>query len=462
MSTNKAPSSYKDPSGFVFFQNDKILRQVNKTYKSDYDLLIKSGLYQKLVELELLVPHKELNLKGTAEAYKILEPQVIPFISYPYEWCFSQLKDAALLTLKIQKTALDYGMSLKDATSFNIQFLGGKLVFIYTLSFEKYKPNVPWVAYRQFCEQFLSPLALFALKDVRLNTIMEAHAGSIPLNLAAKLLPASAKVKPSLLIHILLHARSQKKYSEATLIKKPKKNFSKRAFIGLIDSLEGAVKSLKLKTDKTVWTNYYDPNDHGSYQDESLAKKKEIVAKFIDVAQPKTLWDVGANTGVYSQIAADKNIFTVSFDNDHTVIEQNYLRMKKQKEKNILPLWVDVVNPTPAIGWENMEREAFLTRPHPDMALALAVIHHLAISNNLPLGHLAEFFSKICRTLIIEFIPKEDYRVKLLLQSREDIFDSYNQKSFEKEFAMYFSIVKKTQLPNSKRTLYLFKIKAKA
>ena len=135
MSTNKAPSSYKDPSGFVFFQNDKILRQVNKTYKSDYDLLIKSGLYQKLVELELLVPHKELNLKGTAEAYKILEPQVIPFISYPYEWCFSQLKDAALLTLKIQKTALDYGMSLKDATSFNIQFLGGKLVFIYTLSF---------------------------------------------------------------------------------------------------------------------------------------------------------------------------------------------------------------------------------------------------------------------------------------------------------------------------------------
>jgi hypothetical protein len=460
MKFDKAPSSYKDPSGFVFFQNNKILRQVNKSYKSDYDLLIKSGLYQKLVDDGLLVSHKEVKVKDRdSQAYKHLQPQLIPFISYPYEWCFSQLKDAALLTLQIQHIALEHNMSLKDATSFNIQFLEGKPIFIDTLSFEKYKPNSPWVAYRQFCEQFLAPLALYASKDVRLNTVLEAHAGSIPLDLAAKLLPASAKIKPSLLIHILFHAGSQKKYSEATFIKKPKKSFSKSAFTGLIDSLEGAIKGLKLKTDKTVWTNYYDPEDHGSYEDESLAKKKDLVSKFISIAKPKSLWDVGANTGVYSQIAADKNIFTVSFDNDHTVIEQNYLRMKKQKEKNILPLWVDVVNPTPAIGWENREREAFLSRPHPDVALALAIIHHLAISNNLPLGYLAGFFSKICKTLVIEFIPKEDYRVKLLLQSREDIFSSYDRKNFEKEFGKYFSVLKKSSLPNSKRTLYLLKRK---
>lgn len=459
MSTTKAPSSYKDPSGFVFFKKNKIFRQINRPYKNDYDFFINSGLYNKLIDLGFIVSHKEVSLQGTAEAYKIIQPQVIPFVSYPYEWCFSQLKDAALLTLKIQKIALEHDLSLKDATSFNIQFLEGKPIFIDTLSFEKYKKNSPWVAYRQFCEQFLAPLALYATRDVRVNTIMQAHAGSIPLDLASKLLPASAKIKPSLLIHIFFHAKSQKKYSQATIIKKPKKSFSKHALIGLIDSLEGAINSIKLKTGKTVWTNYYDPDDHGSYQDESLAKKKELVAKFIDIAKPKSVWDVGANTGVYSQIAADKNIFTVSFDNDHTVIEQNYLRIKKQKEKNILPLWVDVVNPTPAVGWENLEREAFLSRPHPDMALALALIHHLAISNNLPLGNLAEFFSKICKALIIEFIPKEDYRVKLLLQSREDIFSLYDQKNFEKEFGRYFSIIKKTSLPNSKRTLYLYKIR---
>lgn len=460
MKFDKVPSSYRDPSGFVFFQNGKVLRQINKIYKQNYDLLIKSGLYKKLTDDGLLVSHKEVKLKGgDSQAYKHLQPQLIPFISYPYEWCFSQLKDAALLTLKIQKIALEHEMSLKDATSFNVQFLAGRPIFIDTLSFEKYVPGSPWVAYKQFCEHFLAPLAVYAHKDARLNTIMQAHAGAIPLDLAAKLLPAAARLKPSLLVHVFFHAGSQKKYSEAALIKKPKRSVSKRAFVGIIDSLEGAVKGLKLKTDKTVWTNYYDPNDHGSYQDESLARKKELVSRFIDLAKPKTLWDIGANTGVYSEIAAGKNISTISFDNDHTVMEQNYLRIKKNGEKNILPLWVDIVNPTPAIGWENTEREAFLTRPKPDTALALALIHHLAISNNIPINRLADLFSKICKTLIIEFVPKEDYRVKLLLQSREDIFQDYNQKAFEKEFGKYFSTVKKTQLPNSKRTLYLLKRK---
>lgn len=457
----KVPSSYRDPSGFVFFQNGKVFRQVNFSYKPNYDLLIKSGLYKKLVDAGLLIAHKEVNFKDRESlAYKHLQPQLIPFISYPYEWCFSQLKDAALLTLKIQKIALEHGMSLKDASSYNVQFLEGKPIFIDTLSFEKYTPGNPWVAYKQFCEHFLAPLAVYVYKDVRLNTVIQAHSGTIPLDLAVKLLPASAKLKPSLLVHLFFHAGSQKKYSEAALIKKPNKNFGKGAFVGIIDSLEGAVKGLKLKTGKTVWTNYYDPSDKGSYRDESLARKKELVAKFIDLAKSKSLWDLGANTGVYSEIAAAKGVFTVSSDNDHTVVEQNYLRIKRNGEKNILPLWVDIANPTPALGWENTEREAFLQRPKPDTVLALALIHHLAISNNIPISRLAAMFSKICKTLIIEFIPKEDYRVKLLLQSREDIFVDYNQNTFEKELGKFFSTVKKVQLTNSKRTLYLFKTKA--
>lgn len=452
-------SSYRDPDGFVYFQNGKIYRQVNKSYASDYSLLNDSRLYKKLVEENLLIPHKEVKVPVNSNAHKLLQPKLIPFVSYPYEWSFSQLKDAALLTLKIQKIALAHGMSLKDATSFNVQFLEGKPIFVDTLSFEKYQPGAPWVAYRQFCEQFLAPLALYSYRDVRVGTILQAHAGSIPLGLAVKLLPATARVKPGLLFHIFFHANSQKKYNEAAIHKKPSRKINKSAITAIIGSLESAVNSLKLKVDKTIWTNYYDPDDRDSYIEESLAKKKELVSKYLDLAKPKTLWDIGANTGVYSEIAAGKNISTISLDSDHTVIEQNYLKIKKQNEKYILPLWVDIVNPTPAVGWENRERESFLNRPTPDAVLALALIHHLAISNNLPLSKLADLFAKICDYLIIEFIHKEDYRVKLLLQSREDIFQDYNQKTFEEEFAKFFKTIKKTQISRSKRTLYLFKKK---
>lgn len=410
----------------------------------------------------MLIPHREVKSSELTipDAYKVIEPTKIPFVSYPYEWCFSQLKDAALLTLSIQKLALEYGMNLKDASSFNIQFYNGKPILIDTLSFEAYEEGKPWTPYKQFCEQFLSPLALFSYTDMRLGKLTKDFMGSIPLEMASKLLPITARFNPSLFLHIFLHAKNQA--AAISPDKQSGKSFSRNALMGLVESIEGGIKNLHWKMPKTPWRDYYDPADHGSYEEVSLHEKKSFVYSSLKALHPKSLVDIGANTGLYSQIAASMGISVVSLDNDPTVVEQNYQAIKKDKEKRILPLWVDITNPTPAIGWENKERESFLSRAHFDTGLALALVHHLAIANNLPLAKIAEFFSTVCSSIIIEFIPREDNRVQTLLQNRKDIFGDYTQDGFEKEFNRFFTISKKHTLSDSKRTLYVMLRKKKS
>ncbi|OIO13048.1 SAM-dependent methyltransferase [Candidatus Gottesmanbacteria bacterium CG11_big_fil_rev_8_21_14_0_20_37_11] len=456
MKINNVASSYRDPSGFVFKINKRILRQVNFNYRENYDFLMRSGLYNRLISNSLLVPHKEVTISQSQQAaYKILEPCLIPFISYPYEWCFSQLKDAALLTLQIQKISLSYNMSLKDASSFNIQFMSGKPIFIDTLSFEKYEEGKPWIAYRQFCEQFLAPLALSAYSDIRLIKLLQTHINGVPLDLAVKLLPLTSRLKLSLLLNIFLHARSYRSLTDKSLDKEKIRSFRKNSLLGLIESLEDGVKSLHIKRNKTVWSHYYTDKTCLNYNKKSLGEKKSIVNKYLSVLHPESLWDIGSNTGIFSRISEKIGIPTISIDNDPSVVEQNYLMTKQNGERNLLPLCIDIMNPTPAIGWGNKERDSFLSRPLPDTILALAIIHHLAISNNLSISKLSQFFAHLCSSLIIEFVPKEDKKVRLLLKNRADIFDDYNESKFEKEFSRFFTINQKSKIPESERVLYL-------
>lgn len=443
MKRKSLESSFRDPSGFVFWENGRLFRQVNPNYKENFKLLKTSGLLKKLQDEKLLVAHREIS-------EDVLEPEIVPFVSYPYEWAFSQLKDAALLTLRIQKLSIGFGMSLKDATGFNVQFLRGRPIFIDTLSFEKYEDR-PWVAYKQFCEQFLAPLTLISYVDARLSQFLIPYFNGVPLDLAAKLLPLKARLNPGILMHIILHAGSQKKYEDSRGDSRQQIVFSKNAALGLVDSLTNTVTKLKWSFGKTAWSNYGDEDYFESYSKETLEKKKQIVAGFLDLAKPKTVWDLGANTGNYSLIAAQKGISTVSLDFDLAAVEQSY----KRGEENILPLYLDLANPTPAIGFENSERESFFQRPHPDLVMALALIHHLAIGNNLPLSKLAGFFGGLAKNLIIEFVPKDDPQTQRLLVSREDVFPKYTQEDFEQEFGKFFKTVKKAALPNSKRTLYL-------
>lgn len=448
--------SFRDPDGFVFFENGVCYRQINQSYKNDYEQLTNSGLYDELVENRLLIPHKEtgFDLAKTAGAFRIILPEIVPFVSYSYEWCFSQLRDAALLTLEIQKRAFDHGMSLKDASGFNIQFYKGRPIFIDTLSFEIYKEGTPWQAYKQFCQHFLAPLALMKYKDVRLGQLLKIYIDGVPLDLASEILPLRTRFNFGLLSNIHVHARFQKKYEDKK-IDKSKMTVSDLSYRGLLDTLESAIRKLKPEPAQTEWRDYYEKTSN--YSAAGVESKTAIIEEFLDRIGPKNVWDFGSNTGYFSRMASRKNIFTVSFDMDPSCVEINYRNALEEKETRILPLILDLTNPTPPIGWANRERMSMIERSPADMIMALALIHHLAISNNLPLDYVARFFGELCDSLIIEFVPKSDSQVQKLLASREDIFPEYTREGFEKAFFRYFKVIDSKCVSDSSRIVYLMK-----
>jgi hypothetical protein len=450
-------SSFRDPSGFLYSQGDLLYRQVNIHYKDNYDHLFDSGLYHTLVESGLLIPHEEVAIEyaASSDAYKVIKPELIPFVSFPYEWSFSQLKDAALTTLEIQEKALNFGMSLKDSSAYNIQFRKGKPTLIDTLSLEKYREGQPWVAYRQFCQHFLAPLALMSYADVRLGQLLRVYIDGIPLDLASSLLPFPTYMQFSLLTHVHLHAKSQKRFAHRSL-NANSKAMTRLAFRGLMDNLKSSISKLTWKPRDTEWSNYYMDSNYGS---DAFLHKKQLVSEFLDKIDPKPqcVWDLGANIGLFSRIASDKGILTISCDMDPACVDKNYLECVKKQETHLLPLLLDLTNPSPSLGWENLERISFLKRRSGDAVLALALVHHLAISNNLSLCKIAEFFNQICKWLVIEFVPKNDSQVKRLLLTREDIFPDYTREVFETEFCKYFTILSTVGIRQTERTMYWMK-----
>lgn len=450
------PSSFRDPSGFVFIYRNQVYRQINKIFKHHYEHLMSSGLYAELTEKGLLIEHKEVkSIKSFKdECYKVIQPEKIEFISYPYEWCFTQFKDAALLTLKIQKIALKYGMILKDASAYNVQFRDGKPIWIDTLSFEKYKEGSPWIAYRQFCQHFFAPLVLMYYTDVRLSQLLKIYIDGVPLDLATRLLPYHSWLRLAVLFHIHLHSRGEKYLATKEIKKAYIKKISYNEIMGIIENLESYIKRLNWRIRKSVWSDYYKETNYTSI---ALEHKKNIVSNFLKKTKPHIVWDLGANIGIFSRIASNMGIKTIAFDMDPVAVERNYIECKKIAETNILPLLLDLTNPSPAIGWENRERLSLIQRAPADTVMALALIHHLAISNNLPFDKIAQFFSRICEYLIIEFVPKNDSQVKCLLSAREDIFKNYRKEVFEQVFKKYFRIKESIKIKESERIIYLMK-----
>src|SRR3989344_1785856 len=449
-------SSFRDPSGFVFYLGNTIYRQVNNSYKNDHLYFKNSGLYKKLVAEKLLIPFQEVsNFKSAdSDAFAVCKVKNIPFISYPYEWCFEQLKDAALCTLRIQRLCLAHNMSLNDASAYNIQFLKGKPIMIDLLSFEKYREGLPWVAYRQFCQHFLGPLLLMRKVDSRLVLLLERYLEGIPLDLTSRLLPKSTYFNLSILAHIHLHARNQKKYgNNPSLVRQTRKFLTKNMLLGIIDNLESLVDSLKYSDSKSEWGEYA---NFMNYSQAAFNNKKKIVKSYLLLQNPKVVWDLGGNIGEFSRIAADLGIFTISFDYDLDAVSRNYSEVKEKKEENLLPLFLDLANPTADLGWAHQERKSLERRGPSDLAMALALVHHLCISKNIPFSMIGSYLAKICKSLIIEFIPKEDSKVQILLRNREDIFPWYNQKTFEGEFLKYFRILRRDPIGSkSPRILYL-------
>ncbi|MEM7354968.1 MAG: SAM-dependent methyltransferase, partial [Acidobacteriota bacterium] len=446
------PASFRDPSGFLFERDGVLYRQVAASYQEEYELLMDSGLYRDLVEASLLIAHEEVDLDPPAgqSAFKILRPERVRFISYPYEWAFSQLKDAALATLQIQRRALDFGMTLRDASAYNIQFHQGQPLLIDSLSFGRYEEGEPWVAYRQFCQHFLAPLALMAYRDVRLGQLSRIYIDGPPLDLASGLLPFKTRFSFSLLSHIHLHAKAQQRFADRAETAGPSKaRVSRTAYEGLIANLRACVEGLEWQPGPSEWVSYYEEGHR--YTDDAQEHKRELVGAMIEHLQPGSVWDLGANTGLFSRIASERGIPTLAFDIDPGAVERNYRECRAKKETHILPLVQDLTNPSPGLGWAHRERMAFIERAPTDTVLALALIHHLAISNNVPLPHLAQFFASVCQSLIIEFVPKVDSQVRRLLASREDIFPDYTREGFEAAFSQCFAIEASEPIRGSER-----------
>ncbi len=445
MPLHKDPASYRDNAGFIFSLDGTVYRQVNKSFKPDFDLFIFSGLYAELTANGLLIQHEEVDLHiDDTDAYLFLKPEQLPFISYPYEWTFDMLKDAALLTLKIAQTAMKHGMMLKDATPYNIQFYNGKPIFIDTLSFEKWDSTKPWIAYRQFCENFLAPLALMHYSGLPLQALQLAYPEGIPLKVASSLLPWKTKTKLHLYLHIHLGASvSQQKNNKPV-------QFSAQKFKNIFQSLHTAIQNLNL-TYKGTWWNYYTEAEE---RPDYVTEKKRLIKEWLQHTNYKTAFDAGANDGAFSVLLAEQNIFTIAADADHYAVNKLYQQAKKGVQ-NIHPLLVNLSNPSPGIGVNNWDRKSLLNRVTVDLVVALAVVHHLCIGKNIPFYLLVDLFTSLGNHLLIEFVPKEDEKVALMLTQKKDIYDWYTEEAFLAAFAKKYVIKKEQRIGASNRTLYL-------
>lgn len=453
-------ASFRDPSGFVFHDEGRLLRQVNPIYQPHYDRLMSSGLYDALIKSRQMIAHREIDPAsvGAEDAYRVLEPVRVAPITYPYEWAFSQLKAAALCTLKIQRKALQHDMTLKDASAYNIQFAAGRPILIDTLSFENYEEGRPWVAYRQFCQHFLAPLALMSYEDIRLGLLLRDFIDGIPLELASRLLPRRTLLNFNIAAHIHAHAAAQSQARAAQPSTNARfRQLGKQQLLALIEGLTGSVESLRWEPSKTNWADYYQGD---SYSPAGLEHKQKLVAEYLAETGAGTVLDLGANTGLYSRIAAGQGRATLSTDSDPGAVELNYREMVGQKLTNITPMLIDLTNPSPGIGWNGAERRPFAERCAADCILALALVHHLAITNNVPLGDIAAMTAGLAEWLIIEFVPKSDPKTQTLLATRQDIFTDYTAEGFEAAFSAGYQIVRSQPITDSDRRLYLMRRKA--
>lgn len=451
------PGSFRDPSGFVFRRAGVLYRQINRSFAAPWDDLVSSGFLRELQARDLLIAHDPAPIEtahSPDSAHAIIRPEPLDFVSYPYEWSFGQLKDAALLTLEAQAAAFEVGFTLRDATAYNVQFHRGRPILIDTLSFERATPGAQWIAYGQFCEQFLAPLALMARRDVRCGLMLREFIDGIPLDLAATLLPGRTRLNPGLLSHVHLHARARVRYADrpsagaAAAARRPMSPIRQRA---LVDSLRRTVEGLTWKPEGTEWADYA---ENTSYGESATQRKDDLVAGFLRDAGGTTVWDLGANTGRFSRIAAELGRRVIAWDVDAAAVERHYQLIRRDGVTSILPLIVDVVNPSPGLGWANAERRSLADRADADVVLALALVHHLAISRNIPLDRLAAYLAGLAAGLVVEFVPKDDPMVRTLLATREDVFPDYTLDGFRAAFGSRFELVSEAPIDGTTRVLF--------
>jgi hypothetical protein len=430
-------SSFRDPAGNVVIKDNVIYRYIYKPYFDDYEYFM-STLYNELIGDMLIVPHTEVS---RGDEFILIKPELVPLITYPYEWCFGMLRDAALQTLEINERAMYHGLCLKDASAYNMQYFNGKMTLIDTLSFMRWEPGQPWYAYPQFLRHFVNPLLLMANRGADLNKLSEIYLDGIPSKLTAGLMQGRTRLKIGYWAHLFMHNIPGNTSRQD--VKMP---------VYALKSLLGNLKNLLFGLKYTPTNGWVKYQDAGSYTQTAELHKHTVVTDMLKRLPQGTVADFGANNGVYSILAAQNNHKVYSIDSVHDCVQNIYSSVN-----GVLPLVADICNPPPAIGWDNTERKSLLSRINVDTILALALIHHLCITNNVPLHKVARLFYDHCRHLIVEFVPPDDKQA-IKLRGAKNI-PMYDYSTFINEFTAYFNIKQETQINDSQRILFLMEKK---
>lgn len=461
ISVSRNAGSFRDPAGYIFEADNRIFRTVSNYAEQEYNQLRDNGFYDKLFETGYSVSANEVNISDfsnlPANTALILEHPKIPFISYPYEWGFLQLKSAALLHLDLQIFALNHNVILKDSSAYNVQFIGSKPVFIDFLSFRQYQEGEYWEGHMQFCEQFLNPLLLRSIFGVPHNAWYRGNMEGIPTGSIVKLLSLKHKFSLNVLLHLVLpdylQNRSQK-INISSLIKKKNQHFPKKRYLNLLLQLKEWVTTLS-PNDKhaTTWSKYTEDN---IYEVVDIEKKCDFIANFVREIKPKTVWDIGCNTGQYSELALRAGAkMVLGFDYDQQALDKAF-NLASTKKLAFTPLFLDASNPTPKQGWNNSERKSLVERAEPDAVFSLAFIHHLTIAKNIPLEWVIDWIVKKAPSGIIEFVQKNDPTIQKMLSLRKDIHTEYCENVFCKILEKKAKIIQSAVISDKGRTLYWY------
>jgi len=451
-------SSYKDPSGYILSADDKIYRVITPHGEAAYQKTRETSVIHHLIEKKWLLNETELSPQFAndiaPDAAKVLMHPKLPFISYPYEWTFSLLKAAALRHLKIAQYALERDISLIDASAYNIQFIGVEPIFIDHLSFRPYQVGEYWLAHQQFCHEFLNPLLLKAYCGVDFQALFRGTNCGITTNFINHLLPFRKKCRPGLFMNVVLPNYFDKKPKQIAIKINRKKTFQKKAYLNMLQMLENTVKKLQYSDKQhTTWQNYAKDNH---YNDQEKGEKIQFIKRFVKAVKPKQLLDLGCNSGDYAIAALQAGAeYVIGIDTDLGALEKAYHRALTQKLQ-FLPLVIDCANPSPAQGWAGIERQSLKARGTQDAIIALALIHHLALGNNISLDAILTDWLALAPTGVIEFVPKNDPMIETMLALKGDIFPDYTYENFIQLLSQKAKIINTCKITIHGRVLVWF------
>lgn len=455
------PGSFRDRSNRVFVTDKAVFRALNATAKANWDTLSATKFYQRYAASGQIAATKEATLSelGGLQAHggnwlALLEHERVPVISYPYEWSFGMLKDAALLHLDMMLEALAEGFVLKDATPFNVQFIGARATLIDVISFEKLGDDNIWVAHRQFCEMFLYPLMLQAYLKVPFHSWLRGSLDGITATDMAKLFSWRDYFRPGVLVQVILQSKLQQSFGSST---SNIRSELKTAGLGAelikanVKKLRRIVQKLDSGIGSTEWGDYA---ANTSYSDSERTIKQAFIADVMRSGPWPLVWDLGCNTGDYAKIAAEHGAYVVAADGDHLAIERLYQEQKTKGGTTILPLVMKLNDQSPGLGWRGQERAPFAARSKPSVVFCLALIHHLVITANIPLPEVLAWFASLNAALVIEFVNKQDEMVRQLLRQRLDQYPDYTPAGFETALGEFFTIEKRCETKPGKREIF--------